>query len=185
MKAAQRPLAYRKQDAGPGLKSKRPSARGPHAGGTPGPPASSEHLNKEQTPLAICSDTDPRIHGGSFSVLGTPPAKPLDCKSRSSSYDGATHRRSHPARGGRSAEAGAAVAGSHSGLGVFGRHHFHRPPVEPPAPPEPADRCRELGSFRQTPFFGPGDPGRRANRSASRPRRASVGRCVRGLHRLV
>ena len=33
---------------------------------TPGP----RHFNKEQTPLAIWLDTNPRFHGGSFGVLG-------------------------------------------------------------------------------------------------------------------
>jgi hypothetical protein len=35
------------------------------------------YFNKEQTPLAISLDTNPRFHGGSFGVLGTPLIKAL------------------------------------------------------------------------------------------------------------
>src|SRR5947208_4799369 len=32
--------------------------------------------------LLLSCDTNPRFHGGPFGVLGTPPAKPLNCKIR-------------------------------------------------------------------------------------------------------
>jgi hypothetical protein len=39
------------------------------------------HFNKEQTPPGDLLDPSPRIHGGCFGVLGTPPPKPLIFKS--------------------------------------------------------------------------------------------------------
>jgi len=40
------------------------------------------HFNKEQTPLGDRFDPNPRFHGGCFGVRGTPPPKPLNCKTR-------------------------------------------------------------------------------------------------------
>ena len=41
------------------------------------------HFNKEQTPPGDLLDPSPRFHGGCFGVWGTPPPKPLKCKTRS------------------------------------------------------------------------------------------------------
>src|SRR5437773_9999940 len=60
-----------------GVKSQPRKLKGP---GAFMPPAHA--ISTKNKHLLLSCDTNPRFHGGSFGVLGTPPPKPLDCKIR-------------------------------------------------------------------------------------------------------